>query len=106
MTPEKQSGPTVFRVIDAMDAPFKGQILRLRLQAGKTPTLKEVKGGTFTARSPEGDESRVKVMGFSTIGGKPNQARFERTGRLDVLAVSENGAEPIGIRWLLTGPTR
>ena len=106
MTPEKQSGPPVFRVIDAMKAPYRGQILRLRLQSGRTPTLKEMKGGTFTARSPAGEEATVEVVSFSTIGGKPSQGRFERTGRIDVVAVGDDGAPPIALRWTLTGPGR
>lgn len=104
MTAEKQSGPPVFRVIDAMKAPYQGQILRLRLQGGRTPTLKEMKGGTFTARSPDGHEAQVRVVNFSTIGGKPNQARFQRTGRVDVVALGENGQAPVAIQWTLTGP--
>lgn len=104
MTAEKQSGTPVFRVIDALDAPYKGQILRLRLQTGQTPTLKSMKGGTFTATSPDGDEVKLTVMSFSLIGGKPSQSRFERTGRLDVVAVSENGSAPVSLQWTLTGP--
>lgn len=106
MTAEKQSGPTVFRVIDALDAPFNGQILRLRLQDGKTPSLKTMKDGTFTARSPNGEEARVRIVAFSIIGGKPSQARFDRTGRVDVVAVPDNGATPVALRWTLTGPSR
>ena len=106
MKAEKQSGPTVFRVVDALDAPFNGQILRLRLQDGKTPSLDRMKGGTFTARSPDGEEALVRIVAFSIIGGKPSQARFERTGRVDVVAVPENGGPPVALRWTLTGPSR
>ena len=106
MTADKQSGPAVFRVIDALDAPYQGQILRLRLQTGRAPTLKEMKGGSFTATSPQGEETRVTVVAFSTIGGKPSQSRFQRTGRVDVVAVPENGATPVALRWTLTGPSR
>jgi len=105
MTAERQSGAPVFRVIDAMDAPYQGQILRLRLQSGRAPSLKAVKGGAFTARSPKGEEAEVKVMNFSTIGGKPSQSRFERTGRVDVVAVSEQRSTPVAIKWTLTGPS-
>lgn len=105
MTADRQSGPPVFRVIDAMDAPYQGQILRLRLQSGRAPALKAMKGGAFTARSPGGDEVTVKVMNFSTIGGKPSQSRFERTGRVDVVSVSENQSTPVSIKWTLTGPS-
>lgn len=104
MTAEKQSEAPVFRVVDALDAPYEGQILRLRLQSGRTPVLKEMKGGTYTATSPEGDQVKLKVINFSLIGGKPTQARFERTGRVDVVAVSENGSAPVSLRWTLTGP--
>lgn len=104
MTPEPQTGAPVFRVIDAMDAPYSGQILRLRLLSGRTPTLKEMKGGRFKARSPKGDEASIKVTGFSLAYGKPNQARFARTGRVDVLSEMDEGEEKVSLQWTLSGP--
>lgn len=105
MTPDQQGGTPRFRVIDALDAPHFGQILRLRLQSGATPLLKAMKGGRFTARSPEGAEVTVRVMGFSTINGKPNQGRFARTGRVDVVATLEDESRKVATRWTLTGPS-
>ena len=102
MTPDKQTGTPVFRVIDAMAGPHAGQILKLRLVSGGTPTLKEIKGGQFKAKSPDGQEAAVRVVAFSLIGGKPSQARFARTGRVDVVAMGEDPAQPISPRWTLT----
>ena len=104
MSPDKQTGAPVFRVIDAMDAPYSGQILRVRLSGGRTPPLKEIKGSRFKARAPEGTETSVMVQTFSMIGGKPSDARFNRTGRLDLVVVQDPGEPPVGLRWTLTGP--
>lgn len=104
MSPDKQAGRPVFRVIDAMDAPHTGRILRVRMTGGKAPSLKEIKGATLRASSPNGAEATVKVVAFSTIGGKPSDARFGRTGRLDLVVAQEDGEPPVGLRWTLSGP--
>ena len=104
MSPEKQAGTPVFRVIDAMNAPHTGQILRVRFAGGRTPPLREIKGARLQARSPEGSEASIKVMAFSTIGGRPSDARFGRTGRLDLVVEADPGDPAVGIRWTLTGP--
>jgi hypothetical protein len=105
MTPEQQTGTPVFRVIDAMDAPLFGLILKLRLQSGRTPALKEVKGGLFNARSPEGEEATVRITNFAMTNGKPNQARFGRTGRIEVVATSEPETPRVSLKWTLSGPS-
>ena len=88
----------VFRVLDAMDAPHSGRILRLRLQSGEAPAIKSLKGSEMRAVSPEGDECRVLVKGFAVFGGKPSNERLARTGRID-LHVEETGGGPIGLQW-------
>jgi hypothetical protein len=105
MTPEQQTGTPVFRVIDAFDAPYFGQILKLRLLSGRTPILKEIKGGLFKAQSPKGEEATVRITNFSLINGKPNQARFARTGRVDVVATGEDEVQKVSLKWTLTGPS-
>jgi hypothetical protein len=104
MSPDRQTGMPVFRVIDAMQAPHSGQILRVRLSDGKTLTLREIKGSRFKARSLDGTETTVRVEAFSTIGGKPSDSRFARTGRLDLVVSQDPGEPPVGLRWSLTGP--
>ncbi|NNF13245.1 MAG: hypothetical protein HKN72_08480 [Gemmatimonadetes bacterium] len=93
-----RSGVT-FRVLDAMDAPHSGRILRLRLQSGEAPSIKSLKGATLTATSPDGDRCDVRVLGFAVFGGKPSDERLARTGRVDVHVeeIDDNG--PIGLRW-------
>lgn len=88
----------VFRVLDAMDAPHSGRILRLRLQSGEAPPVKSLKGSEMRATSPEGDVCRVRVLGFAMFGGKPSNERFTRTGRVDV-HVEELEGGPVGLRW-------
>lgn len=106
MSPEKQTGAPVFRVIDAMNAPHVGQILRVRLSGGKPPSVREIRGARLEARSPEGIATSVQVVAFSTIGGKPSDARFGRTGRLDLVVEQDPGEPPVGLRWTLTGPIK
>jgi len=106
MTTQKQASKTVFKVIDAMDVPYGGRLLRLRLQQGNTPTIRQLRGARFKARSPKGDEESLRVAGFALSGGKPSDARLTRTGRVDLLVSLEgNGARPqTAILWELTGP--
>lgn len=87
-----------FRVLDAMDAPHSGRILRLRLQSGEAPPVKSLKGSEMRATSPEGDVCRFRVLGFALFGGKPSNERFARTGRVDV-HVEELEGGPIGLQW-------
>lgn len=93
-----RSGVT-FRVLDAMDSPHSGRILRLRLQSGEAPSVRSLRDAEMIATSPDGRECRVQVKGFAVFGGKPSDDRLMRTGRVD-LQVDELGpAGPIGIRW-------
>lgn len=96
-----QTQGTAFRVIDAMDGPHRGRVLRLRLQSGGTPSLKSLKGASLLARSPDGEEERLKVVGFFLPGGKPSEARFGRTGRVDLIVESEgaSGVPRVSTLW-------
>jgi len=105
MSPDRKTGTPVFQVIDAMKAPHTGQILRVRHSGGKTPSLRDIKGATLKARSPEGVEATVNVVAFAMIGGKPSEARFNRTGRLDLVIDPGTGDTPVGLRWILEGPS-
>jgi len=104
MSPDKQTGTPVFRVIDALGGPHASQILRVRLSGGRTPTLREIKGARLQARSPEGTEASLEVLAFSIIGGKQSEARFARTGRLDLVVKMDPSSPSVGLRWTLTGP--
>lgn len=90
-----------FLVLDAMDAPNGGQILRLRLQSGEAPPLRAMKGARLAARSPRGGNTAdVKVKGFALFGGRPSDARLSRTGRVDVHVQPEPGSQhPVGLKW-------
>lgn len=88
------AGTAVFRVIDALDHPHGGRILRLRLSEGDAPPLKDMKGGTFRCRGPEGEEMDVTVVGFALFGGRPSDERLAKTGRVDVHLESRRPEEP------------
>lgn len=92
----------VFRVLDAMDAPHKGRILRLRLQAGEAPPVKSLKGARLTATARDGRTARARVDGFAVFGGRPSDERLARTGRVDVHVVDEEGDGPISLQWEVT----
>jgi hypothetical protein len=106
MSTPKQTQKHFFRVIDAMDAPHSGRVVRLRLQGGHPPALKEVKGAALRARSPEGEEETLKVVGFFLPGGKPSDARFSRTGRIDLVVELDSGADrpAVSTLWEVSGP--
>jgi hypothetical protein len=86
-----------FRVLDAMDAPHGGRIIRLRLQSGEAPSIGALKAARLRATSPDGKSTTVTVRGFAVFGGKPSDERLARTGRID-LHVDEDGP-PVGLRW-------
>ena len=92
-----------FSVIDAHDHPHGGRILRLRLQRGEAPSVKELKGGTMIAGTTHGAEARLKVDGFALFGGQVSDARVARTGRVDI-HVRGDAARDIGPGWSLQGP--
>ena len=96
----------MFQVIDAMNGPYHGRILRLRLVKGQAPTIRQLKGSRLLARSPRGDEQFLRVLGFPVMGGRPSDARITRTGKVDLLVdVEGNGAPPLAsARWEVTGP--
>lgn len=93
------SSGVTFRVLDAMDAPHFGRILRLRLQSGEAPSVKSLKGSEMRAISPDGDECRFKVLGFAVFGGKPSNDRIARTGRIDLHVEELDDGGPIGLQW-------
>ncbi|MDH3271279.1 MAG: sterol carrier protein domain-containing protein [Gemmatimonadota bacterium] len=100
MSPEAttRSGVT-FRVLDAMDAPHRGRILRLRLQSGEAPSIKSLKGSVLRAVSPDGVECTIRVLGFALFGGKPSDERLARTGRVDVHVEELDDTGPVALRW-------
>jgi len=106
MSALKQAQRHSFRVIDAMDAPHFGRVIRLRLKGGNPPALKELKGASLRAWSPEGDEETLKVLGFFTPGGRPSDARLTRTGRIDLVVGLEDGPErpSVATLWEVSGP--
>lgn len=91
----------VFRVLDAMDAPHRGRILRLRLQSGEAPSIKALKGATLEATGPDGRTVSLEVTGFAVFGGKASDDRLARTGRVDV-HVDGDPDQQVGLRWEVT----
>lgn len=96
------AGGVVFRVLDAMDAPHSGRILRLRLQSGEAPSIASLKGSELLATSQEGRRCRLRVSGFAIFGGKPSNDRLMRTGRVDVHVEELDEGGPVGLRWEVT----
>ena len=92
----------VFRVLDAMDAPHSGRILRLRLHSGEAPPIKSLKGSEMLALSPDGTQCRLRVTGFALFGGKPSNNRLARTGRVDLHIEELDDGGPIGLKWEVT----
>jgi len=103
MSPGTATGRgVVFRVLDAMNAPHAGRILRLRLQAGEAPSIRSLKGARLTATAPDGRTCHARVDGFALFGGRPSDERLARTGRVDVHVMDEEGDGPISLQWEVT----
>lgn len=100
-------GPFVFRVSDVVDVPLRGTMLRLRVVEG-TPSLTDLGVGRgLTLRTPAGEERSVRITAHSVTGGKPTQARLDRTGEFDVIVdVAGLAGEPVEIGWMASGPVR
>ncbi len=96
----------IFRVLDAMEAPYGGWFLKLRFEAGDAPTIRELKSANLSVSSPDGATSfEVKVQGFPLFGGHPSDDRLHRTGRVDVHVVLLDGSgRAIGLKWKVAGP--
>lgn len=106
MMAQRQDYKVVYRVIDALDAPHGGRILRLRQKAGQPPTARELKGARMMATAPDGEERIVEVEGFAVFGGKARDSRIAKTGRVDlrVFDLKDHAENPITFDWELAGP--
>lgn len=102
----REKHDVVFRVVDAIRHPHGGYILRLRLDGGDPPPVRRIKGSEWWLfPADERDRSRIRVDDFATLGGKVSDARFKRTGHLDVhVTVLEEGEEAIDLQWRMAGP--
>ena len=101
-----QTQKPAFLVVDAMDAPHRGRVVRLRLQGGQPPGLRDLKGAVLEARSPDGEIETLRVTGFFLPGGRPSESRLTRTGRIDLLVELEGGSERprVSSQWEISGP--
>ncbi len=95
----------VFRVVDALDGPHGGRILRLRLEEGPAPRVRDLKGSRLAATAPDGTRRDVTVQGFAVFGGRVSDRRLADTGRVDV-HVRDDAPDvpPVSTRWLLAPP--
>ena len=93
----------VFGVIDALDHPHGGRILRLRLRSGEALTLGELRGGTLLATGERGAEVPIRPKGFAVFGGKVSDTRLARTGRVDI-HTTDDGAAEVDVGWEVCGP--
>ncbi len=101
-----QEHKAVFRVLDAMNGPHGGRLLKLRFQSGEAPRTRDLKGATLRADSPDGQKScRIRVDGFALFGGRPSDDRIHRTGRVDVHVSAVDGdVGAIDLKWEVSGP--
>jgi hypothetical protein len=97
-----KQGQTELKVIDAMDHPHGGRILRLRLLEGSPPTVRGLKGATLRAVGPRGEERSARVLGFPLFYGRVSDARIRDTGRIDVHVEEEGSGDPISLTWRVT----
>ena len=80
----------VFRVLDALDAPHSGRILRLRLQAGEAPSVRTLRGALRTRVAVSTDathhaEVEMRAAGFDEFWPKPSGVEFMRQRLAELL---------------------
>jgi hypothetical protein len=102
-----EGGAFAFRVSDVVDVPLRGIVLRLRLLEG-SPALADLGvGSALQLRAPDGTERRVTIAAHPVTGGKPSQARLDRTREFDVLIAEAPGSgsvPTVEIGWTARGP--
>lgn len=94
---EQASGVT-FKVLDALDHPHGGRILRVRVSGGDAPSTRSLRGRTLLAVGPRGEESSARVLGFSVTAGQAAK-RLDRDGRADLHVEEQEGRPPISLQW-------
>ncbi len=96
---KSRSGGTMLRVVDVLDHPHGGRIVRLRLEEGEMPSARSWRGRTLQATGPRGEEQHLEVLGFALTGGKASDTAMRSTGRVD-LHVRETGeGPPVDLTW-------
>lgn len=95
----RTSRATVLKVVDALDHPHGGRILRTRILEGEPPTKRELKGAGLRAISPEGVERKARVLGFPVFGGQVSDARIRETSRVDLHVEEDGDGAPISLTW-------
>jgi len=98
---ETRTDHPTLRIIDALDHPHGGRILRVRVDGGNAPSLRSLRGSRLRAVAPDGSERVVRVTGFPLMGGKPSDARIRDTGRVDLLVEMEGEGPPVSRTWRL-----
>jgi len=101
MPVETRKGLQTLRIIDALDHPHGGRILRVRIDGGTPPSLRSLRGARLRAVAPDGSERFVRVTGFPLTGGKPSDVRIRDTGRVDLLVETEGEGPPVSRTWQL-----
>ena len=92
-----------FRVVDAMDAPHGGQILRLQLEKGKAPATRKLRNARLTAESPDGEKRTIQVSGFPLFAGRPSNERFAETGAIQLHVKNDDATgSPIRRGWIIS----
>jgi hypothetical protein len=98
----ERDAPWSLRVLDVLDHPHGGRILRVRLQHGDAPTSRTLKDTTLRARGPRGQDRQVRVRGFALTGGKLSDERIRETGRVDLHVEEEGDGPPVDLTWILS----
>ena len=100
MTPS-ETIPAILKVIDTLDHPHGNRILRTRVLEGIPPTVDQLKSSWLIARSPDGIEVELRVIGFPVFGGKLSDARIRSTGRVDLVIEGNGDVGSISRAWEL-----
>lgn len=72
------------RVLDVMEHPHGGWVIRLRVANGEPPTMSVLRSDGLSVEVADGTTHHFKVDAFPLMGGKASDARIKSTGRVDV----------------------
>ena len=99
-------GSFTCRVSDVVDVPLRGTVLRLRVVEGKPSMSDLAVGSNLLLRSTAGAERTVTITAHAVSSGKASQARLDKVRELDVVIsdAAAQGADPVEIGWIATGP--
>lgn len=84
VAPRSPSVESPLRVLDVMEHPHGGWLIRLRVENGEPPTTSDLRSDGLSLEVADGSAHHFNVGAFPLMGGDASDARIKSTGRVDV----------------------